>query len=133
MLPAPSEQRIRTSTKRKSPEIEEVDLTISPKGAKPSGRKHIKTAAKKPTAKKAKVVEVTPDSSIMEVKPLDEDLDDATTLSNLMRKVDEQKQVLSGIIEAQEALEAEDRAIAKKYREAKKLAKLAATALQAKT
>jgi hypothetical protein len=51
------------------------------------------------TAKKAKVVEVVPDFSIIEVEPLDEELDDTTTLSNLMRKVDEQKQVLSGIIE----------------------------------
>ena len=39
-----------------------------------------------------------------------------------MRKVDEQKQVLSGIIEAQEALEAEDRLIAQKFKKAKKLA-----------
>jgi SMC interacting uncharacterized protein involved in chromosome segregation len=56
--------------------------------------------------------------------------DDATTLSELTRKVDEQKQVLSGLIEAQEA---EDRALAKKYKEAKKFAKLAAAVLQAKT
>ena len=40
--------------------------------------------------------------------------------------------MLSGIIEAQGALEAEDRAIAKKYKKAKKIAKLAA-AFQAKT
>jgi hypothetical protein len=100
-LPAPSEQGVRTSIKRKSLEVEEeVDLTASPKGAKPFGRKFIKTAAKKPTAKKAKVAEVNPDPSILEVEPLDEDLDNTTTLSNLMRKVDEQKQVLSGIIEA---------------------------------
>ena len=78
--------------------------------------------AKKSTAKKAKVVEVVPASSIIEVEPLDEELDDATTLSNLMRKVDEQKQVLSGIIEAQEAFEAEDRLVAQKFKEAKKLA-----------
>jgi hypothetical protein len=74
------------------------------------------------TAKKAKVVEVVPDFSIIEVEPLDEELDDTTTLSNLMRKVDEQKQVLSGIIEAQEAFKAEDRLIAQKFKEAKKLA-----------
>ena len=49
-----------------------------------------------------------------------------------MKKVDKQKQVLNGIIEAQEALEAEDRAIAKKYKEVKKFAKLAVAALQAK-
>jgi hypothetical protein len=134
MLPASSEQGVRTSIKRKSPEVEEeVEPTASPKGAKTSGRKLIKTAAKKTTAKKVKVIEVVPDPPILEVEPLDEDLDDATTLSNLTRKVDEQKQVLSGLIEAQEALEAEDRAIAKKYKETKKFAKLAAAALQAKT
>jgi hypothetical protein len=37
--------------------------------------------------------------------------------------------VLSGLIEAQKALEAEDRALARKYKEAKKFAKLAAAAL----
>ena len=47
------------------------------------------------------------------MESLNEDLDDATTLSELTRKVDEQKQVLSGL---NEALEAEDRAIAKKYK-----------------
>jgi hypothetical protein len=41
-----------------------------------------------------------PDPSILEVEPLDENLDDVTTLSNLMKKVDKQKQVLNGIIEA---------------------------------
>ena len=66
------------------------------------------------------------------MESLDEDSDDATTLSDLTRKVDKQKQVLSGLIEAQEAFEAEDRAIAKKYKEAKKFAKLTASALQAK-
>jgi hypothetical protein len=55
------------------------------------------------------------------VEPLDEELDDTTTLSNLMRKVDEQKQILSGVIEAQETLEAEDRLIARKFKEAKQL------------
>ena len=50
MLPAPLKQGVRTSTKRKSPEVEEeVNPTASPKGAKPSGRKLIKTAAKKPS------------------------------------------------------------------------------------
>ena len=132
MLLAPSEQGTRTSTKRKSPEVEEVNPVASPKGSKPSGKKLIKTVAKKSTAKKAKVVEVVPNSSIIEVEFLDEDLDDATTLSNLMRQVDEKKQVLSGIIEAQEAFEAEDRVIAQKYKGAKKLAKLVA-AFQAKT
>ena len=128
MLLAPSEQGVRTSTKRKSLEVEEeVDLTASLKGAKPFGRKFIKTAAKKA------IVEVNPDPSILKVEPLDEDLNNTNTLSNLMRKVDKQKQVLSGIIEAQEALEAEDQAIAKKYKEAKKFAKLAVAALQAKT
>jgi hypothetical protein len=54
-LPAPSEQGTRTSTKRKSPEVEEVDPTVSPKGAKPSGKKLIKTVAKKSTAKKPRL------------------------------------------------------------------------------
>jgi hypothetical protein len=100
MLPAPSEQGVRTSAKHKSSEVEEeVEPTASPKGAKTSGRKLIKTAAKKPSAKKVKVIEVVPDPPILEVEPLDEDLDDATTLSELTRKVDEQKQVLSGLIE----------------------------------
>jgi hypothetical protein len=50
MLPAPLKQGVRTSTKHKSPEVEEeVDPTASPKGAKPSGRKLIKTTAKKPS------------------------------------------------------------------------------------
>jgi hypothetical protein len=119
MLPAPSEQGIRTATKQKSPEVEkEVNPTVSPKCAKPSGRKLINTAAKKSSAKKAKVVEVVLDSLIIEVEPLDEDLDDTTTLSNLMRKADEQKQVLNGIIEAQEALETEDKLIAQKFKKA---------------
>uniref|UniRef100_A0A2N9GJW9 Aminotransferase-like plant mobile domain-containing protein n=1 Tax=Fagus sylvatica TaxID=28930 RepID=A0A2N9GJW9_FAGSY len=127
MLLTPLEQGVRTSAKRKSSEVEEeVKPIASPKGAKTSGRKLIKTAAKKPSAKKVKVVEVVLDPPILEVESLDEDLDDATTLSELTRKVDEQKQVLSGLIEA---LEAEDRAIAKK-----KFDKLApAAVLQAKT
>ena len=90
MLPAPPEQGIRISTKCKSLEVEEeVDLAVSPKGAKTSGRKLIKTAAKKPFAKKFKVIEVVPDPPILDVESLDEDLDDATTLSELTRKVDE--------------------------------------------
>ena len=114
MLPTPSEQGVRTSAKRKSSELEEeVKPTTSPKGAKTSGKKLINTAAKKPSAKKVKVVEVVLDPPILEVESLNEDLDDATTLSELTRKVDEQKQVLSGL---NEALEAEDRAIAKKYK-----------------
>ena len=90
MLPTSSEQGVRTSIKRKSPEVEEeVEPTASPKGAKTSGRKLIKTVAKKPSAKKVKVIEVIPDPPILDVEPLDEDLDDATTLSELTRKVDE--------------------------------------------
>ena len=119
---APSEQGIRISTKRKTPEVEEVDPTISPKGAKPSGKGLIKTTTKKSTAKKAKVVEVVFDSSIIEVEPLDEELDDTATLSNLVKKIDEQKQILSGVTEAQEALEAENQRIAREYKEAKQLA-----------
>uniref|UniRef100_A0A2N9EPR3 Aminotransferase-like plant mobile domain-containing protein n=1 Tax=Fagus sylvatica TaxID=28930 RepID=A0A2N9EPR3_FAGSY len=134
MLPAPSDQGVRTLAKRKSSEVEEeAEPITSPKGAKTSGRKLIKTVAKKPSAKKVKVIEVIPDPPILDVEPLDEDLDDATTLSELTRKVNKQKQVLNGLIEAQKALEAEDRALAKKYKKAKKFAKLAAAALQAKT
>ncbi len=87
MLPALSEQGVRISTKCKSPKVEkEVDSTAYPKGAKPFGRKLIKTATKKPTTKKAKVAEVIPDPSVLEVEPLDEELDDATTFSNLIKK-----------------------------------------------
>jgi colicin import membrane protein len=127
-LPAPFEQGTRTSTKRKTLEVEEVDPTISLKGAKPSGKRLIKTVAKKSTAKKAKVIEVVPDSSINEVEPLEDELNDTATLSNLMRKIDKQKQVLSGVVEAQKALEAEDRRIAREYKEAKQFA----TAFKAK-
>ena len=96
-----SDQGVRTLAKRKSSEVEEeAEPITSPKGAKTSGRKLIKTVAKKPSAKKVKVIEVIPDPPILDVEPLDEDLDDATTLSELTRKVDEQKQVLSGLIEA---------------------------------
>ena len=121
-LPAPSEQGTRISTKRKTPEVEKVDPTIPSKGAKSSGKKLVKTVAKKSTAKKAKVVEIVYDSSIIEVEPLEEELDDAATLSNLIRSIDEQKQVLSGVIEAQEALEAEGRRMAQGLKEAKQLA-----------
>ena len=87
MLPALSKQGVRISTKRKSPKVEEeVNPIASPKGAKPFGRKLIKIAAKKPTTKKAKVAEVIPDPSVLELEPLDEDLDDATTFSNLIKK-----------------------------------------------
>ena len=57
--------------------------------------------AKKSTTKKPKVVEVTLETPIIEFEPLDEELDNATTLSVLIREVNEQKQVLGGIIEAQ--------------------------------
>jgi hypothetical protein len=85
-LLAPSEQGIRTSTKCKTPEVEEVDPAVSPNGAKPSSKRLVKTTAKKSTAKKAKVVEVVPDSSIIKMEPLDEELDDTATLSNLVRR-----------------------------------------------
>jgi hypothetical protein len=45
--------------------------------------------AKKSTAKKALVVEVVPESSIIKVESLEEELDDTATLSNLVRKIDE--------------------------------------------
>ena len=121
-LPTPSEQGTRTSTKRKTLEVEKVDPAVSPKGAKPFSKKLVKIVAKKSAAKKAKVVEVVPDSSIIEVEPLEEELDNIATLFNLVRKIDEQKKILSGVIEAQEALEAEDRRIAREYKQAKQLA-----------
>ena len=101
-LLAPSEQGTHTSTKRKTPEVEKVDLAVSPKGAKPSDKRLIKTVAKKSTAKKAKIVEVVFDSSIIEAESLEDELDDAATLSNLVRKIDEHKQILSGVIEAED-------------------------------
>ena len=121
-LPTPSEQGTRTSTKRKTLEVEKVDPAVSPKGAKPFSKKLVKIVAKKSAAKKAKVVEVVPDSSIIEVEPLEEELDNIATLFNLVSKIDEQKKILSGVIEAQEALEAEDRRIAREYKQAKQLA-----------
>ena len=99
-LPTPSEQGTYTSTKRKTLEVEEVDSAVSPKGAKHSGKRLVKTVTKKSTAKKAKVVEVVPDPSIIKVEPLEDELNDAATLSNLVREIDEQKQILSGVIEA---------------------------------
>ncbi len=96
-LPTPSEQGTRTSTKRKILEVEEVDHTVFTKDAKPSGKKLIKTVAKKSTAKKARVVEVVLDFSIIEVESLDEERNDTTTLSNLMMSIDEQKQILGGV------------------------------------
>uniref|UniRef100_A0A2N9EPX4 Aminotransferase-like plant mobile domain-containing protein n=1 Tax=Fagus sylvatica TaxID=28930 RepID=A0A2N9EPX4_FAGSY len=73
------------------------------------------------------VEEVNPTVSTKE--PLDEELDDATTLSNLIRSIDEHKQVLGGVIEAHEVLEVEDRRMAQELKEAKQLA----AALKAKT
>ena len=128
-LPASSEQGTRTSTIRKTLEVEEVDPTASTKGAKPSGEKLIKTVAKKSIAKKPRAVDVTLDTSIIEVEPLDEEFDDAATLSAFMRDVNEYKQILGGVIEAQEALEAEDRKVAQEYKEAKQFI----AALKAKT
>uniref|UniRef100_A0A2N9FED4 Aminotransferase-like plant mobile domain-containing protein n=1 Tax=Fagus sylvatica TaxID=28930 RepID=A0A2N9FED4_FAGSY len=51
----------------------------------PSEQGLIKTTARKPSAKKIKVIEVVLDPPILEVEPLDEDLEDATTLSELTR------------------------------------------------
>ena len=84
----------------KTLEVEEVDPAASTKGAKPSSKKLIKTMAKKCTAKKLRAVEVTPDISIIEIELLDKELDDATTLSALIKDVNEQKQILGGIIKA---------------------------------
>jgi hypothetical protein len=47
-----------------------------------------------------------------------EELDDASTLSTLMKNVSQQRQVLGGIIKAQQALEAEDRQISQEHKEA---------------
>ena len=90
-LLTPSEQGTRTSTKCKILKVEEVNPVVSPKGAKPFGKKPVKTVAKKSTTKKAKIVEVVLDSSIIEAESLEEELDDTATLSNLVRKIDEQK------------------------------------------
>ena len=106
------EQGACTSTKRKTLEVEEIDLAVSTTGARPSGKKLIKTVARKTTAKKPRVIKATPDASINEITPLVEELNDATTLSSLIKSVGQQKQVLGGIIEAQQALEAKDRWIA---------------------
>ena len=113
----------------KTLEVEEVDPAASTKGAKPSSKKLIKTMAKKCTAKKLRAVEVTPDISIIEIELLDKELDDATTLSALIRDVNEQKQILGGIIKAQKALETEDRRVAQEYKEAKQFVAV----LEAKT
>ena len=88
--------------------------------------------AKKSTTKKPKVVEVTLDTPIIEFEPLDEELDDATTLSVLIREVNEQKQVLGGIIEAQEALEIEDRRVAHEHKKAKQFIATLETKTRAK-
>uniref|UniRef100_A0A2N9F7Z1 Aminotransferase-like plant mobile domain-containing protein n=1 Tax=Fagus sylvatica TaxID=28930 RepID=A0A2N9F7Z1_FAGSY len=90
-LPTSSKQGACTSTKRKTPET---------------------------TTKKPRVIEATPDASINEIEPLVKELDDATTLSTLIKSIGQQKQVLGGIIEAQQALEAEDRRIAQEHKEA---------------
>ena len=118
-LPASSEQGTRSLTKRKTPEVEEVDPTASTIGAKPFGKKLIKTLAKKSTAKKPRDVEITPDTSIIKIEFLENELNDATILSTLIKSVNEQKQILGGIIEAQEALETEDRRVAREHEEAR--------------
>ena len=101
-------QGTHSSTKRKTPEVEEVDPAAITIGAKPSGKKFIKTLAKKSTAKKPRDVEITPDTSIIKIEFLENELNDATILSTLIKSVNEQKQILCGIIKAQEALETED-------------------------
>uniref|UniRef100_A0A2N9GZI7 Aminotransferase-like plant mobile domain-containing protein n=1 Tax=Fagus sylvatica TaxID=28930 RepID=A0A2N9GZI7_FAGSY len=111
-LPASSEQGTRTSTKRKIPEVEEVNLDISTKGAKSSSKKRI--------AKKARVVEVILDSSIIEVEPLDEELDDTTAMSNLMRKLKEAKQLAAALNAKTKAEDAERKRLEAKELEKKK-------------
>jgi hypothetical protein len=83
-LPASSEQGTRSSTKRKTPEVEEVDPTAITIGAKPYDKKYIKTLAKKP-----RDVEITPDTSIIEIEFLENELNDATILSTLIKSVNE--------------------------------------------
>ena len=117
-MPAASELGTRTSTKRKTPKVEEIDPAISTKNVKPSSKKLIKTVTKKTTAKKLRVIKAIPDTLIKEVKPMVEELDDASTLSTLMKNVSQQRQVLGGIIKAQQALEAEDRQISQGHEEA---------------
>ena len=100
-LPTSLGHGARTSTKRKTPKVEEIDPAIFTTGVKPFGKKLIKRVAKKTTTKKLRVIEVTSDALIKEVEPLVEELDDATTLFALIKRGGQQKQVLGGIIEAQ--------------------------------
>ena len=99
-LLAAFEQGTRTSIKRKTPEVEKVDPAISTKDVKSFAKKFVKTVAKKTTAKKQKTIEVKPDASIEEAVSLVEDLDDTTTLSTLMREVDQKRQTQAELIEA---------------------------------
>ena len=85
-LPTSLEHGACTSTKRKTPEVEEIDPAVSTTGVKPSGKKLIKTVPKKTTAKKPRVIEETPDALIKEVEPLVEELDDATNLFALIKR-----------------------------------------------
>jgi hypothetical protein len=78
-LPAASEQGTHTSTKRKTPEVKEVDPTVSTKDAKPSGNGLVKTVAKKTTATKPKIIKAALNALIEEAVSLVEDLDDAST------------------------------------------------------
>lgn len=107
-LPIVLEQGTRTSTKRKTPEVEEVDSAVSTKDIKSSGKRLVKTVAKKTTSKKPNIVEVAPKASIEEAVSLVEDLDDTTTLSVLMREVDQKRQTQAELIETQQVLKEED-------------------------
>uniref|UniRef100_A0A2N9HXF3 Aminotransferase-like plant mobile domain-containing protein n=1 Tax=Fagus sylvatica TaxID=28930 RepID=A0A2N9HXF3_FAGSY len=100
---------IHTSTKRKTPEVEEVDFIVSTKDAKPSGKKLVKTVSKRTVAKKPKIIKAGHDASIEEAVPLVDDLDDATTLSILMKEVDQKRQIKAELVEAQQAKEEERR------------------------
>uniref|UniRef100_A0A2N9GFN9 Aminotransferase-like plant mobile domain-containing protein n=1 Tax=Fagus sylvatica TaxID=28930 RepID=A0A2N9GFN9_FAGSY len=117
-LLATSKQGTRTSIKRKTPEVEKVDPVVSTKDAKPSGKRLIKTVAKKISAKKPKVIEATPDTSIEETVSLIEELDNATTLFALMKDVDQKRKTQAELIEAQHVLEAKDQRIAQEHEEA---------------
>ena len=117
-LPAASEQGTCTSTKRKTPEVKEVDPAVSTKDAKPSGNGLVKSVAKKTTAKKPKIIKAALDALIEEAVSLVEDLDDASTLSNLMKEIDQKKQIQVEFIEVQQVLEAKDRQIPQEHDEA---------------
>uniref|UniRef100_A0A2N9F949 Aminotransferase-like plant mobile domain-containing protein n=1 Tax=Fagus sylvatica TaxID=28930 RepID=A0A2N9F949_FAGSY len=112
-LPTSSEQGTHILTKRKTPKVEKVDPAASVKGAKPSGKKLIKIVAKKSTTKKPKVVEVTPETPIIEFEPLDEELDDTTTLFVLIRETRaeeaERKRLEVEVEESRKAEKAEER------------------------